>query len=167
MSKREIVLIAHNIRSAHNAGSLLRTADGLDLAEVYLTGYTPYPAGPADTRLPHLSRKIEHQINKTALGAQKSVKWFHEDKIDELVRRLKKHGFLIAALEQTPRSLKLHDFEPASKIALIVGSEVGGLDKETLALADKHLEIPMLGKKESFNVAAAAAMALYRLRFFD
>jgi 23S rRNA (guanosine2251-2'-O)-methyltransferase len=65
---RQLILIAHNLRSTHNVGSILRTAEGLGVTEVYLTGYTPYPETPNDERLPHLARKIQAQIQKTALG---------------------------------------------------------------------------------------------------
>ena len=54
---RELYIIAHNIRSTFNVGSLLRTAEGLGVKKVYLTGYTPYPKQPADNRLPHIAEK--------------------------------------------------------------------------------------------------------------
>jgi 23S rRNA (guanosine2251-2'-O)-methyltransferase len=40
---QEVVLIVHNVRSTHNVGSLLRSADGFGVSHVYFTGYTPYP----------------------------------------------------------------------------------------------------------------------------
>src|ERR1700752_2164597 len=98
---REIILIVHNVRSCHNVGSLLRTADGLGLAKVYLTGYTPYPKMPGDTRLPHLDAKITKQINKTALGAEETVVWKQVTDISQAVDQLKLAGFTVAALEQT------------------------------------------------------------------
>src|SRR5207253_1483140 len=110
------------------AGSLLRTADGLGVTEVCLTGYTPYPASPNDDRLPHLAAKIDKQIAKTALGAEKSQVWRHQDNIESLIKELRKQGYLIAALEQVPNSVKLPDFKPPSKIAVIVGREVEGIE---------------------------------------
>jgi 23S rRNA (guanosine2251-2'-O)-methyltransferase len=65
---KELVLIAHNLRSTHNVGSLLRTAEGLGLNHVYLSGYTPYPKQAEDSRLPHLVDKLDRQIQKTSLG---------------------------------------------------------------------------------------------------
>ena len=162
---RNIVLVAHNLRSCHNVGSLLRTADGLGVAKVFLTGYTPYPQMPDDTRLPHLAQKISRQIHKTALGAEHVVLWQHEENIIKDFEQLKADGFTIAALEQTERSLHLPDFVPPEKIALVVGREVEGIERDILIACDLTLEIPMFGRKESFNVAAAAAMALYHCRF--
>ncbi len=162
---RQIVLIAHNVRSAHNVGSLLRTAEGFGVSRVYLTGYTPYPASKNDERLPHLAQKIDRQIAKTALDAEKLVVWSHETDINQLIDTLKSQNFVIVALEQAPGSIKLPDFEPPKKLALIVGREVEGLEPEVLAQADTIVEIPMLGRKESFNVVQAAAMALYHCRW--
>lgn len=158
-------MIVHNIRSCHNVGSLLRTAEGLGVEAVWLTGYTPYPKCQNDPRLPHEALKLSKQINKTALGAEDYVTWFHKPDIFDLITDLKKYGYDIAALEQTRDSKPLHSFKPPKRTALVVGREVDGLETEVLEVCDLSLEIPMSGKKESFNVSAAAAMALYHLKF--
>lgn len=165
VNMRDIILIAHNLRSTHNVGSLFRTAEGLGLKKLYLTGYTPYPQARDDVRLPHLARKAESAIAKTALGAEKFLEWQHVTEINELVIELKQHGYKILALEQSDSSLPLPEYEASDKVALIVGREVEGIEPEILKLCDHVLEIPMFGKKESFNVVQAAAMALFYLRF--
>lgn len=162
---RQIVLIAHNVRSTHNVGSLLRTADGLGLENVYLTGYTPYPEEDDDERLPHLAQKITKQIDKTALGSHDMVLWEHQLNSEVVFKDLRDHGFEIVALEQAPKAIKLPRFQIPEKVALLVGREVEGIEPEILALCDQIIEIPMLGSKESFNVVQAAAMALYHFRF--
>lgn len=163
--RRQIIVIAHNIRSCHNIGSLFRTAEGLGIEKLFLTGYTPYPKKPDDERLPHLASKIENQIDKTALGSQKTLSWEYVEDIAKLLTKLKKQEYKVVALEQTKSSQRLPDYRPPAKIALILGNEVKGIDSSVLKLADKHLEIPMFGQKESFNVVQAAAMALYVCRF--
>ena len=161
----KIVLIVHDVRSAHNVGSLLRTAEGSGVEKVYLSGYTPYPEAPGDKRLPHVRRRSSAQINKTALGAENSLRWAHAEDIFKLLRELKKQGFTLLALEQAAGSFKLPDYSPPKAVALVVGNEVKGLDDKVLGAVDACLEIPMLGKKESHNVASATAMALYHLKF--
>ncbi|MDO8591531.1 MAG: TrmH family RNA methyltransferase [bacterium] len=161
---RRIALIVYNVRSALNVGSMLRTADGLGIARVYLCGYTPYPLSKDDGRLPHLAAKTDHQISKTALGAQNSVKWTQCKDIGQVIKELKGQKYLIVAVEQTKTAIDLAKFKPTSDVALIVGSEIGGLPQKVLDLCDEHVHIPMLGKKESFNVSIAAAIALYQLR---
>jgi 23S rRNA (guanosine2251-2'-O)-methyltransferase len=162
---RDIILIAHNLRSAHNVGSLLRTAEGLGVKMVYLTGYTPYPLDSSDIRLPHLALKIHKQIKKTALDAEEFVAWTHADEVTEVIASLKADGYRIAAVEQAAGSTSLPDYEPPRKIALLVGREVEGIEAELLARVDTCLEIPMFGRKESYNVVQAAAMAMYHVRF--
>ena len=78
---------------------------------------------------------------------------------------MKNDGFTITALEQHQNSLSLPEYTVPDKIAIIVGREVEGIEPEILGICDSILEIPMLGKKESLNVAQAAAIALYHCRF--
>ena len=100
---RDIILIAHNLRSTHNVGSLLRTAEGLGVQKVILSGYTPHPGYEHDRRLPHEVDKIAKAINKTALGAENMIKWEHHPEILPVIARLKKNGYIVVALEQTSR----------------------------------------------------------------
>lgn len=164
--QRDLIVIAHNLRSAHNVGSLLRTADGLGVSKVYFTGYTPYPKKPNDSRMPHISEKLNKQIEKTSLGSEKTVNWVNEETIEPTITKLKRSGYSVIALEQAPDSISLEKYEPTPKMAIIVGREVEGLEPDILKLTDLKLSIPMLGAKESFNVVQAAAMTLYRLRYF-
>ena len=76
---------------------------------------------------------------------------------------LKRQGYTIVGLEQTPDSTPLPDFSVPMKLAILVGREVEGIEPDVLALCDLSIEIPMRGKKESFNVVQAAAIALYQV----
>jgi len=147
-----------------NVGSLLRSTEGLGIDHIYLTGYTPYPSFPGDKRLPHIANKVNAKIAKTALGAEIHANWSYKQDIFELVEELKSNGYKILALEQTDSSTPLHKAEISPKMALICGREVDGIETEVLSIADEAVEIPMAGHKESFNVATAAAMALYIIK---
>lgn len=161
-----IILIAHNLRSAHNVGSLLRTADGLGIKQVYLTGYTPHPAYKGDPRLPHEATKLTKQISKTALGAEQEGLWTYKRDIQKVLSELKEEGYTIVGLEQDDKATLLTDFKVPRKVAIIVGREVEGVERVILDMCDQVVEIQMFGKKESFNVSQAAAMALYYCRFY-
>lgn len=162
---RKIILIAHDIRSAHNVGSLLRTADGLGVEVVYLSGITPYPPAENDERLPHVKYRAANLIKKTALGAENTQAWRRTTNISSLIANLRRQGYKIYGLEQTEQAVNLNEFTYRGPIALILGNEVKGLDQPLLKQLDGCTQIIMLGKKESFNVVQAAAMALYHLRF--
>lgn len=157
----EIIVIVHNIRSIHNVGSIFRTAEGFGVQKIILSGYTPYPRIENDTRLPHIANKLTAQIHKTALGAEKIVPFTYLETLD--LGTLDLVGYRLIALEQHDRSINLRDYDPPAKIALLLGEEVHGITPELLAQIDDIVEIPMQGKKESFNVSVAAGIALYAL----
>ena len=160
-----IIVILDNIRSTHNVGSILRSADGFGVSQVLFAGYTPYPKISGDTRLPHESRKITSAIHKTALGAESSLDIQIFGSTPLAIHHAKKLGYIVAAIEQAENSIKLHQYIPDNKIAMVLGNEVDGISSNTLALCDVILEIPMFGRKESFNVSVSAAISLYAFRY--
>jgi len=157
----DIIVIAHNIRSTHNVGSIFRTAEGFGVRKIILSGYTPYPSVPHDPRLPHISDKLNSQIHKTALGAETMVPFEYQQL--PLLEVLKKEGYRIVGLEQHHRSVMLDDYSAPEKIALIIGEEVNGIEPAILDHCQDIIEIPMQGNKESFNVSVATGIALYAL----
>ncbi len=157
----EIILVAHNIRSTYNVGSIFRTAEGFGVSKIILSGYTPYPALDHDSRLPHISAKLTDQIHKTALGAEELVPFEYQAEPNLSV--LKDDGYRVVGLEQDARSIILPDYETPDKLVLLLGEEVHGLTNELRAACDDLIEIPMRGQKESFNVSVAAGIALYHL----
>lgn len=151
MKSASFTLILPNIRSCHNVGAMFRTADACGVDFLYLVGYTPVPP-----------RK---EIEKVALGAESWIPWKHTKHLIPLLKRLKKQGIMIIALEKTETSIPIYDLsEPNTSIALIVGNEVDGVPKNVLALADCTVHIPMLGRKESLNVSIAAGIGMYEIR---
>jgi len=156
-----IIVIAHNIRSTHNVGSIFRTCEGFGVQKIILSGYTPYPAIQNDSRLPHTRDKLTAQIHKTALGAETLVPFEYHEALD--LAQLKKNNYTIVALEQHERSVRLQDYPPPKNIALLLGEEVNGIAREYLEKCNEIVEIPMAGKKESFNVSVAAGIALFHI----
>lgn len=164
----EITLILHNIRSTHNVGAIFRTAEGFGVKKLVLSGYTPYPnlelLGLRDPRLPHIREKLTAQIHKTALGAETMVSFERFETLDEwLAMNDAQERLPLVALEQSERSVMLPDFRPPRQFALLLGEEVHGISPDVLSRCDHVVEIPMFGKKESFNVSVATGVALYGL----
>ena len=149
-NKKEIYLVVQNVRSLFNVGAMFRCADVFGVNKVYLCGYTGFP--PRD------------QISKTALGADKWISWERKRQTVTLLKKLKKQGVHIIALESGEKGKSLSKFKPKFPLALVVGNEVNGITKNIIDLADEVVEIPMLGQKDSLNVAVAAGVALYQLR---
>lgn len=154
----EKIVILDNIRSAHNVGSIFRTSDGAGVVRLILCGYTPAPQD-------RFGRE-QAEIAKTSLGAASMIPWEKKESVAEVltaISELKKSGFTIVALEQTIKSIPLHDFKVPSKVAYIVGNEVDGVSEVLLDEADTIVEIPMHGKKESLNVSVATGILLFKL----
>lgn len=157
----DIRLILDNIRSTHNVGSIFRTADAAGVSKIYCIGTTPAPVD-------RFGRKRK-DIAKVALGAEVTVAWesvVGAKDASALIKRLKKEGFKIVALEQDVRSVDYRSIFSENNIlkaVIILGNEVGGVSKELLALSDRIAEIPMKGDKESLNVSVAAGVVLFSL----
>jgi 23S rRNA (guanosine2251-2'-O)-methyltransferase len=155
----KLVVILHDIRSAHNVGSMFRTADAAGVEKMYLCGITPSPIDRF--------KDVRPDFAKVALGAEQYIGWESVKTTAAAIRQLKKEGFQIYALEQSKRSMPYYRVvtENDSRIAIVVGNEVKGLPPAILRAADRILEIPMMGKKESLNVSVAFGVVAFGLRF--
>ncbi|MDD3120287.1 MAG: RNA methyltransferase [Candidatus Gracilibacteria bacterium] len=142
-------ILLDNIRSLLNVGAIFRTVDGAGFNKVILTGFTPTPP-----------RK---EISKTAIGAEQYVDWeYYEDPV-EILKELKKQGFKIITVEQTQKSIDFRKLEIRNEnICLVLGNEIEGVNKKIVELSDYCVELPMLGQKQSLNVATTAGIMLYR-----
>ncbi len=149
----ETAVLLHNIRSAHNVGSIFRTCDAAGVSRVFLSGYTPAPRDRFD--------RIQKDIAKTALGAEKSVPWEYQKSSRAVISTLRKAGWHIAAVEQAPDSVDYRKFKSKKPVLFVFGNEVGGVPKNILKTCDSIVEIPMRGKKESLNVSVAAGIILF------
>lgn len=160
-----LAIILADIRSTYNVGSIFRSADGFGVDHIFIAGYTPYPKIKNDPRMPHLYQKISKAIHKTALGAETSVRFSVYSSVMQAISAARLAGYKIASLEQSKDSTPLNKYQPSGKIALVIGNEINGIDKNILKTSDIILEIPMCGKKESFNASVSAAIAMYGLKY--
>lgn len=164
MTSARLAVVAHNIRSTHNIGSIFRTCDGFGVDHLYLSGYSPYPRLMRDSRLPHIIERTTNDITKTSLGAEKTVMFSHVSHPQTIIDSHKAHGYEVIALEQHDNSELISEIEFPHKALLVIGEEVGGISQELLSKCTRIVEIPMFGQKESFNVSVATGIALYALR---
>jgi 23S rRNA (guanosine2251-2'-O)-methyltransferase len=142
-------VLLDDVRSMYNVGAFFRAADGVCLEKICLCGITAHPPKKA--------------ISKTALGAEEVVPWEHSWDVIKTAEGLRSCGFAIAAIETGSRSVDLFEWQPSFPVCVAFGNEVEGLRPELLQMADTHVQIPMLGKKTSLNVATAAGIVLYEL----
>ncbi|HVU75283.1 MAG TPA: RNA methyltransferase [Candidatus Paceibacterota bacterium] len=151
----ERAVLLHNIRSAHNVGSIFRTADGAGVTKIYISGYTPLPVDRFG--------RTQKEIAKTALGAERTIPWEYRAEPAKLIRELRHAGMQIIGLEQDERAEDYRAVKLKKDALLVLGNEVRGISKPLRDLCDVLIEIPMHGDKESLNVSVAAGIALYTL----
>ena len=147
--KIPITILLENIRSAHNIGSVFRTADSFLINEIILCGISAQPPNK--------------DIRNTALGSSESVEWKYEKNIEVAIQKLKDEGNKIISIEQTTNSISLENFKPSNKgkYAIIFGNEVNGIEQRTIDLSDMAIEIPQYGTKHSLNISVAAGIIIW------
>ncbi len=163
---RKIAVMLHNVRSAHNVGSIFRTADAAGVSKIYLTGLTPAPIDRFG--------RIQKEIKKTALGAETFVAW-ERVAPRTAIKALVEKGWDIVGVEQDSRASDYRKFKTGGNTLFIFGNEVRGLPKSIRDACDALIEIPMRGAmvrqahhprhikrgKESLNVSVAAGIILF------
>ena len=145
-----LVTILANVRDPGNAGTVLRTADaagadGVVFADASVDPYNGKCVRASAGSLFHLPVVAGARLTETADA-------------------LRAAGLrVIAADGRAGRDLDDPEVGKmlASPVAWLFGNEAWGLPPELLALADDSVAVPIYGKAESLNLAAAAAVCLY------
>ena len=151
IARNALILVVDNVMDTFNVGALFRLAEAVAVEKVYLCGQTPTPPNP--------------RIHKAAVGTERWVPWEPCSDAVGLLKHLKadQPSLTIIAVEQDSRSISYADLTVGLPSAVIVGHETRGLSPEILAQADMIVEVPMYGVTRSLNVAASAAIVLYKL----
>lgn len=149
LAKIPVVVVLDNIRSCHNTGSVFRTSDALLVEKIYLCGFTATPP--------------DKEIRKTALGSENTVPWEYNASTLEVIATLKVNGYTVIAVEQVEKSISLADYHPLanSKLALVFGNEVRGVQQDVVDSCDLAIEIPQFGTKHSFNISVSVGIVLW------
>lgn len=147
--KLPLVVVLDHVRSLHNVGSVLRTADAFRLQGVCMCGITACPPNP--------------EIHKTALGAEDSVEWRHYNNTLDALAELRAAGYQLLAVEQCQGSTLLPQFtpQPSQAYAVVLGNEVKGVQQSVVDACDRCLEIPQWGTKHSLNVSVTAGIVMW------
>ena len=143
-------LVLDNIRSGQNVGACFRSGDAFRIHGLDLCGITCHP--------PH------RDILKSALGASGHVPWLGHENTMSAVLALKNDGWKVAAMEQAPSSIALHQWIPSvtERWAIVLGNEVRGVSEQVQDACDTVIEMPQYGVKQSINVSVCAGVALWQ-----
>ena len=141
------VLVLEDIQDPGNVGSLLRTAAAAGITEILLSKTTAFAWSP--------------KVLRAAQGAHFLLNLVEGTDVAAYIR-----GYRGQSLALVPRGegvAQLYDIDMAGPIAILVGNEGAGLSTELMAVATHRVTIPMPGKVESLNAAAAGAVCLFEM----
>lgn len=144
--KEKSILILDRIQDPGNFGSIIRSADASGIRYIF------YLKGTVDLYSP--------KVVRSAMG---SLFYMNIREADmDMIQILKDQGFKLisSSLENAVSYNSLLDHE---KIALVIGNEANGISKDIISISDTCVKIPLLGKAESLNAAAAAAVLMYKM----
>jgi 23S rRNA (guanosine2251-2'-O)-methyltransferase len=147
MKRKPIYALLDNVRSLHNVGAIFRTSDAVLLEKLYLCGITGAPP-----------RK---EITKTALGAEEVVPFEYFDEASSAIEELKKAGVTIVAVELSEKSKGYDELEYDFPVCFVFGHEVEGISNEVMKSCDLSIDLPMLGRANSLNVATCFGIVVY------
>lgn len=144
---RKGMLLLDGIQDPGNLGTILRTADALNVPVCLLEGCAdPY----------------SHKVVRAAMGAV-----FRTDVIqntwEEVKRSCEAAGIPVAVTALSGRASDIRNAD-VSAMAVVIGSEGQGVRKEILDAADGELIIPMNPHCESLNAAVAATIVMWQMQ---
>lgn len=148
--RRGPVVICADVRDPGNAGTVIRTADAVGAQGVVLAG--------------HSVDLYNDKTVRASVGSLWHLPVALADDPVEVVRRARSAGFVVLAADGAGET-GLFDAEASGlldqPVAWLFGNEAWGLPDDLAALADHRVSIPILGRAESLNLSAAAAVCLY------
>lgn len=145
--RTEIYALLDNVRSLHNVGAIFRTSDAVLLKKLFLCGITGFPP--------------KKEISKTALGAEDVVPFEYDENAVDVIKKLKKKGVQIVAVELAKGSKRYDKIKYKFPVCFVFGHEVEGISEEVMELVDESIEVPMLGRANSLNVATCYGIIVY------
>ena len=108
------------------------------------------------------SAPVNAEAIRASAGALTTIPVCRGGSIRNTIKTLQAEGFQVVAATEKSRKL-LYDADLRRPTALVMGAEETGISKEVLKLCDERLAIPLIGRIESLNVSAAAAVMLFEV----
>lgn len=142
---QDIILALDGIQDPGNLGTILRTADSVNLKQILVTKNT------ADAYNP--------KVVRSTMGAILRIKIIETEDLAKNLKEAKKNKFKIVATSLDTND-SIYDISYNKKV-IVIGNEANGVSKEIQELADNRVKIPMLGKTESLNASVATGIMLY------
>ncbi|MCH9634779.1 MAG: tRNA (guanosine(18)-2'-O)-methyltransferase [Chlamydiae bacterium] len=138
----DAVIYLDRLRSAHNIGNIVRTIEAFRLGKLCFSPQMPNLLHPA--------------VQKTSMGSHSYVQTI-EKNISELPKPL-------IVFETHHKAQSLDTFTFPKKFTLVMGNEEDGVSNSIIERADHIVEVPLVGCKNSLNVAACFSIIAWKIR---
>jgi len=145
--RNPVFVILDNLRSAYNVGAIFRTCDAFLVKKMYLCGITAHPPNT--------------KLRKTAMSSESYVRWEYARETVDVIHSLQDVGVRIYCCERTEQSKKISNIEFHFPCGIVFGNEAEGVSQKVIEASDEVVEIPMMGFKNSLNVATTVGIVLY------
>lgn len=143
-----LVVVCAEIRDPGNLGAVIRCADAAGAAAVIVAGESVDPLNP--------------KVVRATAGSLFHLPIAVEDDVEAVIAALQERGVQVLAADGGGQTgLFDADLDLAAPTAWLMGNEAHGLPDAWVALADRGVHVPILGRAESLNLATAAAVCLY------
>jgi tRNA (guanosine-2'-O-)-methyltransferase len=141
-----LTVVLENIHDPHNVSAILRSCDAVGILQVHLL-YTV--------------EEFPEIANTASSGSHKWLELIRHNSVESCFSVLHSEGFRILATRIDPNAKSLYGNDFTEPTVFVLGNEHRGISKETAALADQQIYIPMMGMAESLNVSVASAVCLF------
>ena len=142
-------LALENIQDPANLGAVLRTAEALGVGGVVLAGSCCDVFSP--------------KVLRASMGAVFRLPFFLEDDLAAAEKQMNARGFLTLAAVPDEKAQKITELRFQCPTVIAVGNEGNGLTKEAISACSQSVTIPMLGRAESLNASASAAILMWEM----
>lgn len=143
------LLILESIQDPGNLGTMIRTGEGAGITGVVMNRTTVDIFHPKTIR--------------STMGSLFRVPFYITGNLEETINELKESGIALYAAH-LDGEMAYDEPDYTTPCGFLIGNEGNGLSRETAAMADAYIRIPMEGKVESLNAAVASALLMYEVK---
>ena len=146
---RHLTVVLEDIYQPQNASAVLRSCDCFGIQDIHI-----------------IENRNEFQLNPDV--TQGCSKWLslynyneRENNTTNCLNTLKEKGYKLIATTPHEEECMIDDLDVGEKTALVFGTEMTGLSKTALDVADGFVKVPLYGFTESYNISVSAALCLF------
>lgn len=145
MRQPDLTICLEEIHKPHNVSAIVRSADAVGIHQIHAI----WP-----------DQHVKLSVSSAA-GSNSWVKVISHPSTEEAIAQIKSQNMQVLATNLSEQAVDFREIDYTRPTCIMMGQEKKGISQKALALADKHIIIPMAGMVQSLNVSVASALILY------